>query len=167
MNPVYALNGNETLEGVQDYTVAQLILKRVPSDSFTSVRVESVYHRFPLQNNEQRARKIIFERSSCSVGWECVKTFFTQVFFPKQVSQKYRDNPSAVNGNLVAAFLGKFREMSDEDMKNALDDLRVIYNRCMRLVIYISDDCNFVDGEQLIENHWMVNARKAGKCIIC
>jgi hypothetical protein len=154
-----------------DYKVGHLFLREVEQicpEAFSSVDVSTIMHRFPGKLKEERTRKIVFTRSSLSIGWECVRAFFMQLFCPKKAAERYRDIPKVANSQLVAALLGKDTRLNDDEMlKRAEDDLTIIFRRCQTLTIYLSETCNDIDADKLQENVYLTGARNTGEnCLI-
>ncbi|KIC76559.1 hypothetical protein DB41_FN00060 [Neochlamydia sp. TUME1] len=159
------LNGG-TLVGLPDYKVNDLIREQIPDNTFTSVTVKTVMHRFFGEETEITSRKITLERSNLSVGWEVARAFFLQLFNEAGARSRYRDNPRAINGNLVASFLALDPAFDDREQARAEEELKIVYARCMTITLYISDDCNYLDAETLKEHKALVGARNIAKCIL-
>ncbi|BBI17189.1 hypothetical protein [Neochlamydia sp. S13] len=159
------LNGG-TLEGLSDYRVNDLIREQIPDNTFTSVTVKTVTHKFFGSETEVISRKITLERSNLSVGWEVARAFFLQLFNEAGARSRYRDNPRAINGNLVASFLALDPTLDDDDQARAEEELKVVYARCMTITLYISNDCNSVDSDSLKEHKALIGARNIAKCIL-
>ncbi|KIC76545.1 hypothetical protein DB41_FQ00050 [Neochlamydia sp. TUME1] len=161
-----SLNGG-SLVGLPDYKVNDLIREKIPENTFTSINVQTVTHPFIGNDAKINARKITLTRSNLSVGWEVARAIFLQLFNSGKARLRYRDDPRAVNGNLVASFLGRDPSLEDKDIARAEEELKVIYARCMTITLYISDDCNYLEADSLTEHRAVVNARNAAqKCIL-
>lgn len=165
----YNINNGNSITDLKDWQVSDLFvakIEKISTQMFSSVHAYNIQYRFPGTMNEQRARKIVFKRSTLSVAWECVRAFFVQLFSPSSCTTRYRDKPQILNGQLVAALLASDPTLVDEDsIKRAESDLKALYYRCETLTIIISDDCNHLDAEPLVQNSALINTRNTAATI--
>jgi hypothetical protein len=135
MQATHQLNGGRPLTALADWKVEELVAENIPSETYSSITVDTVYHRFPSTSGEVKARKITLNVSKLNVFVTSILVFFKKMFsIPVKES---------VNEQLLADhILGNDKE--DEDLYlMGEEEVRAAFQQCKSVTLILSDDCNY------------------------
>lgn len=144
----YRLNNGKPLVGLEDRQVGELLRPHIGEQYFSSFHVESINKQFGGTQEARNGRKITLKRTCIEARWEGIRAFFLQLFDPSRAEAIYG---GTINSTLVASFVGRESGLTDAEITQAQEDLVKIFNRCSIITLYISNDCKYLDCDDL--NH--------------
>ncbi|KIC76558.1 hypothetical protein DB41_FN00050 [Neochlamydia sp. TUME1] len=154
MEPEYRINGGN-LANLPDYKVADLISENIPAETYTSIHVKSLMYRFPLTEEDIKARKVFLEVSRLSTTWQSFR-----VVLEKMLGVRVDNNVQMDKSLIAGQLLGNYSD--DAELRDAgIEEVKRAYAECMNVELIISEDCNFCEIN-LQQQKFYIMAKKVG-----
>lgn len=141
------------ITGYSNEQVSDSVLKKIPKNTFTSVKTFQVKHFFTDGGGELQGRKIVLQRTEYhQIAFETFKVFFLSLF---GIELDTIDT-SAIESYL----LGK----DNDHNASGQTAIKEVFKRCMVVNLYISNDGQHVDSE-IVDNKSVIIAKTCGKAL--
>lgn len=148
---IVKLNNGQALDNLQDYQVGEMVKANLPPQTYTSISVKSVKHRFPATMNEVVTRQIILEISRLGTVWKSFKAFL------KSIMGQYQ-NITVNKQQILEQLVG--HNCSETKLK----EVKTAFEECYTITLFVSNDCNHCELE-LNQSRFYLIAMHTGRLV--